>query len=807
MIGHAHIDPVWRWTKDEGYQEVFATFRSALDRMKEFPEVMFVSSSAQFYEWVAQGDPAMFEEIKQRVNEGRWNIVGGWWIEPDVNCPSGESLLRQGLYGQRFFQQHFGRKARIGFNPDTFGHPWTLPQILRQQGLEAYFFMRPELNEMPTLPAPIFHWQGADGTSLLAVTILSSYGGGENSIDGRVKLYRERFAKYLPEVKDFSLFYGIGNHGGGPTIAAIKAIKKASQSKYPGMKFSTLEQYVDLLRPLERGFPTVQNELQHHARGCYSACANVKLWNRQAETALLQAEKLSSLTSVLLGNTYPAAELQKSWKKVLFNQFHDIMAGSSIEEGYVDAERDYGYALSVAREASIQSLHLLGYNVQTADSAYEPCRPFIVFNPCSWKVTEPIEFEVERARRNVKPVLRDAAGKAIPYQEIRTAGVKVSGRIRVAFRAQVPSLGYQLYRLDFSGKEEPAQPASVKAGKDLLENELVRVTFDTTTGYIASYFDKKNNRELLRRPAAVPIVLNDWDDTWGHKIVAYDREVGRFSSAVVNVMEEGPERARLQVKSHYGNSFIVQDFALHSGSAALDCKVTVDWHELARVLKLGFPTVLSEGRLTYSIPYGFIERAMNGDEEPGQTWIDLSGSDSQGTFGFALLNDSKCGYSAKDGELRLTVLHSTAWSHHNPAVVSEKDGYRYMEQGIHEFSYRLLPHEGDWKAGDVARKAESFLSRPQALVAASHSGKLPASEALVSVSTENVAVSVAKMAEDGKALVLRCVELYGQEANGKIHVKPLGKEIDLKMRPCEIKTFWVPMEKGKQVKVVNALEE
>ena len=371
----------------------------------------------------------------------------------------------------------------------------------------------------------------------------------------------------------------------------------------------------------------------------------------------------------------------------------------------------------------------------------------------------------------------------------------------------MPGIGYHLYRLDFSGIEQPVQPASVKVAKNLLENEWVRIVIDTTTGYISSYFDKKNNRELLRQPAAVPIVLNDWDDTWGHKIEAYDQEVGRFRNAVVTIMEEGPERARLQIKSTYGNSFVVQDFALHSGSAALDCKVTVNWHELFRVLKLGFPTVLNSGKLTYSIPYGFIERAMNGNEEPGQVWIDVSGADSKGAFGFALLNDSKCSYSAKDGELRLTVLHSTAWSHHNPAVVSEKDGYRYMEQGIHEFAYRLLPHEGDWREGDVARKAESFLSRPVALIAANHAGKLPTSDELVSVSAKNVAVSVAKMAEDGKALVLRCVELYGKEAVGKINVKPLGKEIELKMRPCEIKTFLVPLEKGKQVKVVNALEE
>ena len=217
MVGHAHIDPVWRWPKEEGYQEVFATFRSALDRMNEYPGVAFISSSAQFYAWVEEADPDMFAEIKKRVQEGRWNIVGGWWIEPDLNCPSGESLVRQGLYGQRFFLEKFGRKARVGMNPDSFGHPATLPQILRGQELESYFFMRPGIHEKPDLPAPIFLWKSADGSEILTVQIIVSYTAGAGSIEKRIPLHEERFKKDLPEISDYIVFYGIGNHGGGPT--------------------------------------------------------------------------------------------------------------------------------------------------------------------------------------------------------------------------------------------------------------------------------------------------------------------------------------------------------------------------------------------------------------------------------------------------------------------------------------------------------------------------------------------------------------------------------------------------------------
>ncbi|HUU29333.1 MAG TPA: glycoside hydrolase family 38 C-terminal domain-containing protein [archaeon] len=807
MIGHAHIDPVWRWTKDEGYQEVFASFRSALDRMNEFPGVSFVASSAQFYEWVEKDDPAMFAEIKQRVKEGRWNIVGGWWIEPDLNCPSGESLVRQGLYGQKFFMEKFGRKVRIGFNPDSFGHPWTLPQILKLQGLEAYFFMRPNIREKPDLPAPIFKWVGPDGSEILAVQILSSYNADSNSIENKVEDYVERFNKDLPDIQDYALFYGIGNHGGGPTIAAIQKIIELSSSKYPHMKFGTLEKYIDLIRPLYDTFPKLDDELQHHARGCYSACADVKMWNRQAESALLLAEKISSLTSILLKNSYPTDEFHASWKKVLFNQFHDILAGSSIEQGYVEAQYDYGYAMTTAKDATCRALHHLAQSIHTADAAFENSTPFVVFNPCSWPVKTPMEIEMQRLVRDVTPVLRDAGGKQVPYQEIRTAGVKVDRRIRILFQTDVPSLGYQIYRLDFSGKEKPLMQAGVKVDKWALENDWVRVSFDPITGYISSYFDKKNGRELLNKPAAVPLVMNDWDDTWGHRIVAYDQEVGRFEKATLTMMEEGSERGRIQVKSFYGSSFVVQDFALHRDSPELGCRVTVDWHEHYRVLKLGFPISVSKGELTYSIPYGFIEREMDGEEEPGQTWIDVSGSDAKGAFGVALLNDSKYGYSVKDGEIRLTVLHSTAWSDHTTEVFEEADGYRFMEQGIHEFTYCLVPHAGDFRHGDIARKAEGYLTPPVRLLTTNHAGKLAKRDAFISVSAPNVSVTVVKMSEKGDALVLRCVELHGKEAKGKIDIKPLGKAFDFTMKPCEIKTYLVPLEKNEQVKVVNALEE
>jgi alpha-mannosidase len=803
MIGHAHIDPVWRWTKDEGFAEVLATFRSAVARLNEYPEAAFVASSAQFYQWVKEADPTLYNRIKALVKEGRWNPVGGWWVEADVNCPLGESLVRQGLYGQLFFLENFGHTTRIGFNPDAFGHPWTLPQILSGQGLAGYFFMRPGPHEKANLRTPLFLWQGPDGTRIPAVQILGSYNGSEQSLEARVKETERYFAQNQSDQKNWTIFYGVGNHGGGPTKAVIEEILTMRRAD-PRVRFSTLDRYLEAIGPGMDKLPVVSGELQHHARGCYSACASVKAWNRESEWALLTAEKLASLDAALLGNEYPKEPFRLSWQKVLFNQFHDILAGSAIEEAYKDAKNDFGYALSVARESSIKSLQHIDQKVNTAAVPNEMCAPFLVFNPQAWRVVEPVEVEVERLGSQAPRLVR-SDGTELAYQEIRTAGVKVSSRIRLAFVDEFPSLGYSLYYLDFTGSSPAVQNPGVKVEPHILENDFIRITFDEKTGGIRSFFDKTAGRKLFRSPAE-SIVLEDPDDTWGHKITAYDKEVGRFGAAEFRVIESGPERGRIQVASRFGDSNLLQDYILYASSPELRCRLTVNWKEYYKVLKIGFPTMLNMGTLTYSIPNGFIERPMNGEEEPGQTWIDLSGQDGRGKFGFALLNDSKCGYGVKDGEIRLTVLHSTAWSHHIPQTVDQSEGFRLMDTGVHEFSYALLPHQDDWREADVARRAESFGMKPMVVLTDRHPGPWAGQREFLTISSPQVAVTALKMAEKENALVLRLVELRGQETKGEVRTALADKPIPYRLRPCEIKTILLPLDRKSAPREVNLLE-
>jgi len=809
MIGHAHIDPVWRWTKDEGRAEVLATFRQALSRLRESPDVAFVSSSAQFYKWAAETDPALFAEIQRRVREGRWNLVGGWWVEPDTNCPLGESLVRQGLYGQQFFEKNFGRRAAVGFNPDTFGHPWTLPQILAGQGLKAYFFMRPSPSEKPELPAPLFLWKGPDATEILAVQILASYNGTESSLEEQIESTLRHFAPTLPNQNAFAVFYGVGNHGGGPTVSAIEKIRELQQSKYPGIRFSTLENYVAAIEAGLKSLPVVSDELQHHARGCYSAAAQVKAWNRRAEWALLTAEKIAALNTAFCEARYPIERFKTSWERVLFNQFHDILAGSAIEQAYAEAQNDFGFALSEAKEIATKALLDFALKINTLVGASPDCTPFVVFNSNSWRLKKPVEVEMERPREG-RPSLFAYDGREIPYQEIRTAGVKVGSRIRFVFQDEFPSLGYRLYYLDFD-KARAAQgqgnPQTSAGETYSLENELVRIIFNPASGAIRSFVDKKSGRELLSAPAAVPIVLEDTGDTWGHKIISYDREVGRFGEAKWTRVESGPERSRIQARSTFGHSFVVQDFILYKDRPELHCRFLVDWRESYKVLKLAFPTVLKNGTLTYSVPYGFINRPMNGAEEPGQTWIDISGSDSQGSYGIALLNDSKCGYSVKDGEIRLTILHSAAWSQHDPETLTESEGYRLMDTGVHEFSYAVAFHQGDWREAGIAREAEAFGMPPLVILTDRHTGEWEGQKEFFLTAVPGVAATVLKLSESGNALTLRLVELNGKPAKGTWTSPFYKSAVTFELLPCEIKTFFLPLNRLRPLRMTNLLED
>jgi alpha-mannosidase len=797
MIGHGHIDPVWLWPWSEGISVVHSTFKSALDRMNETPDFTFISSSAQFYQWVAENDPKMLAEIRKRVGEGRWNIVGGWWVEPDVNIPSGEAMVRQGLYGQLTLQRLLGRRAKVAFNPDSFGHTSTLPQIIKLQGMDDYIFMRPGPNEK-TLPADLFWWEGTDGTRVLTYRIQLSYGAG-----GPLKSRVERILTQNRNqpMKSFMAYYGAGDHGGGPAKESIRSIEEMKIEKgAPVVFFSTPERYFKEIREDKNlNLPVVKDDLQHHATGCYTAESEIKKGNRHSEAALVAAEKIAAIGSVAWGAKYPVKEITSAWERVLFLQFHDSLAGTSLYEHSQTAREGYGYALDIANQAKYMSVQKLEWQVaaEDPDSQY-----LMVFNPHAWEVRSNIEYDFNWDLRKPSRVEDELEGSLL-HQWV-AGSTETGSRRKLVVNTSIPPMGYRQLRL-MNG--ETQQTKNVAAAKDnSIENEFLKVDF-STSGSIG-ILDKETGKELFsgNDKGCRAVIIDDPSDTWSHDIKTFADEIGAFGNAAVTILENGPLRATIRIITTYHASTLTTDWSLSAGSRNLEAKVTLDWHEHLKMLKFSFPVDVESPSATYETPYGHIVRATNGYEDPGQKWIDLSGTRNGTTYGLTVINDAKYGYSVLDNDMRISVARSAVFAHHNPKVLDMKAEHLWMDQGIQTFRMLLVPHQETWQKSNIARIAEEFIAPPIAIYQGIHGGTMPKSGSFLAVDVPNVVVSSIKLSEIGDDLIIRCVETSGLSVSATLDLKFAKHKWNGNFRANEIKTLRLKKKTG-EINEVNLLEE
>jgi len=787
LTGNAHIDAAWLWPWTETVDVVRRTFGTALQLMHEYPQYTYTQSAAAYNQWMLEKYPSLHQQIVDRVKEGRWEMVGGMWVEPDLNMPDGESLVRQLLIGKRYFKEKFGADVRIGWNPDSFGYNWQLPQIYKKSGIDYFVTQKMTWNDTNPLPLKLFWWQSPDGSRVLTY-FPHDY---VNEIDPvRIAADIDVSRKRNPGAPLMMHLYGIGDHGGGPTRTMLDSGIHWTDPRrvIPQMKFGTAQNFFSSIetqldtehapvwnyKVLASGggslpvppagklsLPVWNDELyfEYH-RGVMTTQANHKRNMRASEEQLLNAEKYSSL-AWLSGTPYPQTRLTEAWQKALFNQFHDLAAGSGIGVLYKDSQRDFDVVRWTTEEATAKALGSISAQVKTNSASGTPV---MVLNPLGWARTDLATFDVQLpAPAKAGLSVLDSQGQPLAFQILSKNAATHSYHLLAEVR-NAPSLGYEVLHVVAGGT--PA-PTDLHAEGLTLENSLLRVTLDGQSGCIKSLYDKQSKFESIAAGGCGNQLQTFQDtpkdyDAWNID-AGFDHEVTALDKAdSVELVEKGPLRATIRIARTWQNSKFVQDISLYAGLGRVDIANNIDWHETHVLLKAAFPLAASSPQATYEIPFGSIERPTTRNnsweaakfEVPALRWADVG----DGLHGFSLINESKYGYDAKDNVLRLSLLRSPTWP--DPEA----------DRGHHQFAYSLYPHAGDWKQALTVRRGYEFNYQLRAQQVDAHDGALPAKHSFVGVFGDNVVLTAVKKAEDGDALLLRIYEWAGKTANVRIQL-------------------------------------
>lgn len=796
MIANSHIDPVWHWQWMEGYATVHATFRAVVDLLRENRDFVFVRGCAQSYAWVEEADRGLFCEIRRLVRDGRWVIVNGWWEQPDCNMPSGESFARQALYAQRYFKRKFGVTASVGYNVDSFGHNVGLPQLLREAGMHAYVFMRPGPGEIERpLPAEVFWWKGADGSRVLTARIPFTY-----SFEGELEEFRRHVRQcrdaYPPALGHSLCFYGVGNHGGGPSRRAIECIRRLNADpNEPSVVFSHPRRFFDAIRRGAKDLPVVRGELQYHSPGCFSAQSEVKRLHRRAEYAVIRAEKLAAMGWALAGQPYRCDEFERAWQRILFNEHHDTLPGTGLMEAYEDAKAELYEAMAIAGRQQNAGVHAIARDVDTSGDG----PAVLLFNAHGSRVKEPVEVQFNFMPRGQ---LVDAEGRPVPFQFIRPTTLLRDGRI--VFEADVPAMGWHCYTFDWQGM--PPQVDGARVDGNVLENRWWRIEVDESTGEFVRLLDKAVGREVLSAAGNCAQVVEDRFDTWGHGMGAFDRVQGAFGRARLSVLERGPVRATLRIERRYGRSVLRQDVSVYNETPRIDLRCFVDWCEQWKSLKLAFSVNATEPRARFEQAYAFVERPTDGHETVMQRWVDVSGRDEAlgQKFGLTIMNDGKYGCDVRGHVVRITALRGCPYCWHHPHQPRRGERYYFMDQGPQGFMLALWPHAGDGPPSKAILSA-AVLNEPLFYeFQYPKTGSRPKVFSYLRVEPQNVVVAAMKRAEDTNDLVMRLHETAGRATRAVVRFAD-GSSLVRKLHGGQVITLQCDPS-GRKARRVNFIE-
>lgn len=769
LVGSAHLDPVWLWRWSEGCAEVLQTFRSAIDRIGEYQDHVFTCSSAAYYDWVKKIDPALFSQIRDAVHAGRWVPVGGMWVQPDCNMPSLESFARQMLYAQKFYYENFGKICRTGYNVDSFGHNGMLPQLLKKGGMTNYVMMRPDNNENKEMPEGLFWWESNDGSRVLTFRIPESYTcHGDEALKNRLADLRGRA---LESDHGMMMFYGVGNHGGGPTRADIEyLIGRAESAPAKDIVFSSPDAYFDEMKHTLVDLPVWRGDMQHHASGCYSATSAIKAGNRRAENDLYASEVWDSVAARRFGTEPSTASFEEAWRKVAFCQFHDILGGCSIMESYQDSLDMLGHAETIAAEKKTEALLRLSSDIDTwVDGVSEPrvrsarhedcgdefLRPAVVFNPLPYDIAVPV-----RVRGHAERVY-DKDGAPVVFSNVRSSRSNDSHKDAVIV-AQVPAFGHNTYWLGYADDGKEKAVSDIRAGKDRFENEHLSVRFDLASGAIVSLVEKSSGYDFANGgKLGVPVVLEDEKtDTWAHAVFRFQNAIGPMRCVSAEMVETAGARAVMRIRYEYEKSYLSCDYILGARQKTIRVKCKALWQEKFRDVKIRFDLGGSDPKAVYDMQGGYIEKKADGCEEPAQKWgavnVDVDGI----RRGLAILNNGRYSYDCDGTQISMMALRNVIFadhfSHRPPA------DFNFTDEGMTRFEYGVYVHSGETRLSDVAKEANIFNIRPEVVLAGYHKGSTPQKDSAIRFDRDNIAVTALKYSEDGKgALILRLNETKG----------------------------------------------
>ncbi len=764
-VGHTHIDTAWLWRLRQTRDKAGRSFATVINLMKEYPEYKFMSPQAQLYDYVKQDYPELYEEIRQKIKEGRWEAEGSMWVESDTNVVSGESLVRQFLVGKRFFRSEFGVDNKIMWLPDVFGYSGALPQIIKLADIDYFMTTKISWSEFDKFPFDTFMWKGIDGTEVLS-HFAPSKRATENdeyqttytanlSPDYVVGGWRRYSNKDLN--KDVLCIYGHGDGGGGPTRGMIERGARMAKgvSGCPQVKMEFARTFFDKLAEEVRGsdrLPTWAGELylEFH-RGTLTAQARNKRYNRKSELLYHDVETLCEMAFALKKDEYPAAEILDAWKIILLNQFHDIIPGSSIAQVYEDSKAQYETVLASGRELAARAVEKI------ADAVAADAQSLVVFNTLGFERDDIVITDMPESREFS---IVDDCGIAMPWQ------TGSDGKLVFLARG-VPAKGWKVYKL-VSGEVQFAEAMTADASG--AENEFYTLRFDKNMN-IASLYHKESGRAVAPAGEVINRLIAYEDkphnhDAWDIKCFYNEKFWTIDNVESCETVESGAVRTVIKVVRRFNTSVINQYFVFYPHTARIDVNYVVDWKERDIALKVDYPVDVNTVKATYDIQFGNLERTTHNNttwdfaqfEVCGHKWADLSDN----SFGFSVLNDCKYGWTIKEGHIKPTLLRSAT----SPNNLQDRE--------IHNFTYALYPHSGAVASSDVVDEGYSLNVPLYCTKTDAGSGELASSWSLINTDKSNVIIETVKKAEDSDALIVRLYETWNMRTSCSVK---FGKEV------------------------------